>query len=486
VIELPQPLLLVLLVASVALGLGLGLALRGARGQLRGYQRRQAELETRAQKLEQLAGQSDTLRWITADFLHFTRQIHGPIRVREIPAVLEKFIGKTFDPTAGVILIRRKPALSQPGRENQLVVVSAPGTRIAVGSVIALGEGDLGYVAQSRRAMDRGELDQTPSAGGDAGALAGFRPDLAVPLAVGGTSLGVVGIAGIRRSRARSGELLDLTAQTAALALENSLVMHKIRTAASADSLTGIYNKGALLHRLDELIAEVDRTGGELAVFLFDLDHFKCYNDNNGRVAGDELLRLLTSLISDEVRVDDVFGRLGGEEFLLILPGRSAGEAEMTAEKVLRLVRGHRFDGAGGQPSGKITISGGVAVYRGHATGRSGLLQAADRARYRAKERGRDRALVASDLEGEAPARPAGGDEAASADDLQRITGIGPTFEQALHEVGISTFRAIAELNWTRMVLVASRLKTFPERIVKDRWLQQARELHRQKYGEKI
>ncbi len=485
-LELPQLLLLVLLAAGAVLCVVLGLALGSARRQLREQEGRQAELEARARKLEQLAVPSDVLRWITDDFLRFTRQIHGPVRVREIPEVLKKFIGTTFEPTAGVILIRRKPALSQPERENHMVVVSAPGTRIAIGSVIAFGEGDLGYVAQSRRAMDRRELDQTPSADGDAGEMAGFRPDLAAPLAVGGKSLGVVGIAGIRRSRTRSKELLDLIAQTAALALENSLVMHKIRTAASADSLTGIYNKGALLHRLDELMAEAERTGGELAVFLFDLDHFKSYNDNNGHVAGDELLRLLTSLISEEVRTDDVFGRFGGEEFLLILPGRSAGEAEMTAEKLLRLVRNHRFDGAGSQPMGKITISGGVAVYPGHATDRPGLLQAADRALYRAKERGRDRALIASDHEDEATAGPAGGDEAASADDLQRITGIGPTFEQALHEVGISTYRAIAGLNWTRMVLVASRLNTFPERIVKDRWLQQARELHRQKYGEKI
>ena len=72
------------------------------------------------------------------------------------------------------------------------------------------------------------------------------------------------------------------------------------------------------------------------------------------------------------------------------------------------------------------------------------------------------------------------------ADDLQRINGIGPVFEEALHGVGITTYRGIAELNWTRMVLVASRLNTFPERIVSDRWLQQARELHRHKYGEKI
>ena len=105
----------------------------------------------------------DTLSWVSRDFLRFMRQIHGPIKTREIPMVLKRFIGSTFEPTSGVILIRRKPALSEPGRENQLVVVSSPGTRVARGSVIEMGEGDLGYVAKTRRAMDRRELDRACS-----------------------------------------------------------------------------------------------------------------------------------------------------------------------------------------------------------------------------------------------------------------------------------------------------------------------------------
>ena len=485
--EPPQLLLLVFLIAALAVAAGLAMALAAARSRLRELDDGRSELDALRRKLELAEGQGDVLRWVTDDYLRFLRGIHGPIRVRQIPEVLSNFIASTFEPAASVILIRRKPALSDPGRETQLVVANSTGTRVRTGGVIELGEGDLGYVAQTRRAMDRRELDQTPSAGGDAGAIAGFKPDLAAPLAVGGKTLGVVGISAPRRARASAKERLDLLAHTAALALENSLVLIKIRTAASADSLTGVYNKGALLHRLDELLAEARANRGEVAVFLFDLDNFKSYNDNNGHVAGDDLLRLLTSLISDEVRADDVFGRFGGEEFLLILPGRSAGEAEMTAEKLLRLVRGHDFPGGKSQPLGKITVSGGVAVFPDHADDSSALLQAADRALYRAKERGRDRALVAPDPGGEEPVAPdAAGEDVEAADELQRISGIGPVFEGALNEVGISTYRQIAELNWTRMVLVASRLNTFPERIVSDRWLQQARELHRRKYGEKI
>lgn len=485
--QLPQSLLLLVLLLAIALVIVLALTLDATRRRLREARTAPPAPAPPVRKPDHQEGQTEALRWVSDDFLRFLRQIHGPIAVREIPLVLQSFIGSTFDPEAGVILIRRKPAISDPGRENQLVVACALGDRVASGGVIEMGEGDLGYVAQTRRAMDRRELDQTPSAGGNAGALAGFRAELAAPLAVGGKTLGVVGITAPRRSRARAKQRLDLIAQTAALALDNGLVLHRIRTAASADALTGVYNRGALLHQLDERLEEARQGGGEVAIVFFDLDHFKFYNDNNGQLAGDELLRLLTSLISDEVRADDVFGRFGGQEFLLILPGRSSGEALATAEKLLRLVRGHRFAGAGAQPLGRITVSGGVAVFPQHAGSRSELLQAADRALRRAKELGRDRVLSTGKPTAETSTAPQTGvHEIEAADDLQRIAGIGPVFEKALHRVGITTYRDIAALDWTRMVLVAARLNTFPERIVKDRWLQQARELHQSKYGERI
>ena len=479
-----QILLIVLLLVSLAVGVSLALALRSERQRLHDLRRRLTGDDLTSRKLAQLERQGRVLNWITRDYLRFMRTIHGPIKVREISTVLLDFLARTFDPAAIVIVLRRKPALSDPDRERQLVVAAAKDTRVRPGGVIEFGEGDLGYVAKARRAMDRRELDQTPSAGGDAGALAGFQPELVAPMAVGSRTLGVVGIGPPGKAQARAKELLDLIAHTTALALENTLVLHKIRTAASADPLTGIYNKGAVAHQLDELLAVAEDEGQELAVFLFDLDNFKNYNDTNGHVAGDELLRLLASLVSDEVRTDDVFGRFGGEEFLLVMPGRSAEEGVMTAEKVLRLVRRHDFPQGAGQPLGRVTISGGVAVFPEHAADSSALLEAADRALYRAKERGRDKVLVAQRAAAtSAGATASPGEER---DDLRQIKGIGPSFEQTLNEIGISTYHQIAELNWTRMVLVASRLNTFPERLVRDRWLQQARELHLAKYGERL
>ncbi len=147
-------------------------------------------------------------------------------------------------------------------------------------------------------------------------------------------------------------------------------------------------------------------------------------------------------------------------------------------------MRGHDFPGAGSQPLGLVTISGGVAVFPDHAGDSAGVLRAAEQALHRAKQRGRDRVIVARELAAAVAAPPPPAEP--EADDLQQISGIGPEFEKILNEIGISTYRQIAELNWTRMVLVASRLNTFPERIVSDRWLQQARELHQRKYGEPL
>jgi diguanylate cyclase (GGDEF)-like protein len=482
VLEPPQ-LLLALLAVCAALVVGLAFALVRARGRLLEIRREQdavaAEVRTPAP-----VESHDSLRgWITSDYLRYLRQIHGPLALRQIPVVLGKFIVATFDPEGIIILIRRRATLADPAREHQLVVAVQSGTTVRPGGVIDLGDGDLGFVAQTRRVMDRRELDQTPSAGGDFGPLSGFHPELAAPLAVEGKTLGVVGIGRPRKPQAGGKELLELITHTAALAFENALVLNRIRIAASADPLTGIYNRGALMHRLQGQVAAAHERNARVAVFLFDVDHFTSYNETNGREAGDALLRLLASIVSAEVRADDGFGRVGGDEFLLLLPGRTAEEAEVAGDKVLRLVNEHRFRGESTQPQGLVTASGGVAVFPDHATSSSELLEVSHQALLRAQQRGGDRVEVGPSKTVE-EALPAAVE--VEADDLQRIKGIGPAFEETLSQVGISTYRDIAELNWTRMVLVASRLGTGPERIVSDRWLQQARELHLEKYGEEL
>jgi diguanylate cyclase (GGDEF)-like protein len=165
--------------------------------------------------------------------------------------------------------------------------------------------------------------------------------------------------------------------------------------AADIDSLTGALNKRCLQQRLGDWIHYAERESQPLSLLLLDIDHFKNYNDTNGHLAGDKLLQELASLVSESVRKDDIFGRFGGEEFLLILPHTNTSQALAAAEKIRSRLAAHPFAFAERQPLQVISISGGVAEYPMHGLDAAALLHAADEALYQAKRTGRNRVLPA-------------------------------------------------------------------------------------------
>ena len=126
-----------------------------------------------------------------------------------------------------------------------------------------------------------------------------------------------------------------------------------MKTTAEMDGLTRIYNKKHLEQTLNELIYRVGlrrlrpalggsqgAPGQVLSVFLFDIDHFKNYNDTNGHLAGDKLLQELAGVVNEAVRKDDIFGRFGGEEFLLIMPHTNARPGARRGGEDPRTARG--------------------------------------------------------------------------------------------------------------------------------------------------
>ncbi len=124
-----------------------------------------------------------------------------------------------------------------------------------------------------------------------------------------------------------------------------------------------------------------------MSIFLFDIDNFKHYNDRNGHVAGDMLLRQLARLVQENVRKESTFGRFGGEEFLLILPDAAKAEAVRAADNVRELIADFRFAEASAQPLGCVSVSGGVAECPLDAQEGSALLESADEALYRPRGR---------------------------------------------------------------------------------------------------
>jgi diguanylate cyclase (GGDEF)-like protein/PAS domain S-box-containing protein len=166
------------------------------------------------------------------------------------------------------------------------------------------------------------------------------------------------------------------------LAVEREELLAQVEGLARHDALTGLPNRRVLEEQMPREMARARRGVRPLSLALLDLDHFKAYNDGNGHLAGDRLLRECAAAWDLELRGSDTIVRYGGEEFLVLLPDTEAHDAARIVERLRAAM-----------PQGQ-TCSAGVAVWDGVAD-LDGLIGAADEALYRAKGEGRDRLVLA-------------------------------------------------------------------------------------------
>jgi diguanylate cyclase (GGDEF)-like protein len=159
------------------------------------------------------------------------------------------------------------------------------------------------------------------------------------------------------------------------------------------DTLTGVFRRGYLTELAEHEIAVARRRNRPLAIAMLDLDHFKRVNDSYGHDIGDRVIQRFAAVCTETLRQIDHFGRIGGEEFVCVLPDTSAEAAMACAERMRRNVEAASVD----TPEGPIrfTVSVGVALYdpARHA-GWNELLKDADNALYRAKHEGRNRVAL--------------------------------------------------------------------------------------------
>ncbi|MFW5737747.1 MAG: diguanylate cyclase [Spirochaetota bacterium] len=164
------------------------------------------------------------------------------------------------------------------------------------------------------------------------------------------------------------------------------------RRRAITDDLTGLYNRRYLDGALEQQVAEALVKKGVFSLIMMDLDRFHEVNDEYGQAFGDELIATVAPSVRDAVGEGDIAARYGGDEFTIILPGRRADEALAIAETIRTAVEALDVPG----PSGivKVTTSQGVAEFPRHGRSLEAIREAADQALYRAKEAGRNRAMV--------------------------------------------------------------------------------------------
>lgn len=163
--------------------------------------------------------------------------------------------------------------------------------------------------------------------------------------------------------------------------------------AAVTDVLTGLHNRRFMASQLQALVTRANHGGDGVAVLILDLDHFKQINDSFGHDAGDEVLREFSVRLATNVRALDLPCRLGGEEFVVVMPGTSLEDAQRIAERIRRDVSREPFRAKGIGEGLAVTVSVGVASFIQGDTPDT-LLKRADQGVYEAKSRGRDQVVV--------------------------------------------------------------------------------------------
>lgn len=170
---------------------------------------------------------------------------------------------------------------------------------------------------------------------------------------------------------------------------------------ATIDPLTGTFNRRNMTERAEAAITASRRLGQPLALLVLDLDHFKRVNDEFGHEVGDLALCRFVDSVREQVGSDEVFARMGGEEFVLVLPNCNERTAMQRAEAIRAALEALVFTASGWQVPLRVSI--GVAALGPQVTSLESLLREADRALYRAKREGRNRVVAASMTQTQVP-----------------------------------------------------------------------------------
>ena len=223
-------------------------------------------------------------------------------------------------------------------------------------------------------------------------------PTICMPLAAQGETIGLLYFeepANVSADQIeRSEKYLEMLAENIGLALANLRLRDALREMAMVDALTGLSNRRQFDAAIEDAVAVSSRDRSPLACLMIDIDHFKRFNDAHGHDAGDAVLRAVGNVLNESLREDGFAFRLGGEEFVLLMPHFSLDQAIDRARQIQARIQNLRVQ-HGHQQLGPVTASFGLAAYPDHGRPNQ-LVQTADAALLRAKAQGRNQIVVAT------------------------------------------------------------------------------------------
>ncbi|MDX2320781.1 MAG: sensor domain-containing diguanylate cyclase [Moritella sp.] len=221
---------------------------------------------------------------------------------------------------------------------------------------------------------------------------------LCIPLVAHGNTIGMMHLySGDKDLDNEVQQLAFTVAEHLGLALANLNIQEKLREQAISDPLTGLYNRRYYEETINQELMRAKRYKQELSLLMLDLDHFKRFNDNYGHDAGDYVLKTIGSLLLESMRGEDTICRLGGEEFIIVLPGTGIEAARQIANGLCKSINDLHL-AMKDLSLGKLSVSIGISTYPINGMKKDELTKLSDIALYEAKERGRNQSCHYSDL----------------------------------------------------------------------------------------
>jgi diguanylate cyclase (GGDEF)-like protein len=263
---------------------------------------------------------------------------------------------------------------------------------------VKIGEGIAGWVAQTGKPTIVNNASKDPRFARRFDTETHFktRSILCAPLISRGRTIGVVQVINRRGGRFTQADLdLLLTlVEPCAIAIENAILFQRTEQLTITDDLTKLFNSRYLNVYIGREIKRCKRHGIPLSIIFLDLDGFKSVNDQHGHLAGSRTLTEVGGILAEAVRESDILARYGGDEFVVVLPETPPGGALVIAERIRRAIASHPFLQEEGLEA-RISASFGIASYPDHALTPEGLIQKADQAMYRVKEKDKNGIEVA-------------------------------------------------------------------------------------------
>jgi diguanylate cyclase (GGDEF)-like protein len=311
------------------------------------------------------------------------QQMTVVLELKDLLAKVCSLIGKSFEVDHVSVLLKEEEDLALRAHAGKLKPRVPAGGRLPA-------RGGLWGGALGGKTVVQNNIDQASEC--DA-FFEDTRSRMCIPLVSFGQTLGVLVLDSARPNAFCSPDRqpLESVADICATAIQNAQHVERVRQLAYIDGLTGIFNRRFFELRIVEEMERARRFEAGMAVIMVDIDRFKDLNDEFGHLLGDEVLRQICSIFSQQLRKIDVVCRYGGEEFVILLSQTTAEHALRVAEKLRRVVETWQFPGV----PRAVTISVGAAVFPEHGDTRDALVRAADAGLYAAKQAGRNRICLA-------------------------------------------------------------------------------------------